>query len=87
MSNETKQTAVEWLAQRLYDLEIAYNQGVINTNTYLKSKREAVEQAKEIHKNEIFEAHYYGQESDRKSFTWDDHPEFWASEYYNKTFK
>jgi hypothetical protein len=25
MINETKQTSVEWYAQRLYDLEIAYN--------------------------------------------------------------
>jgi hypothetical protein len=48
MINETKQTAVQWYAERLYDLEMAYNQGVIKTNTYIKGKREAVEQAKEI---------------------------------------
>jgi hypothetical protein len=48
MTNETKQTALEWFLEKSYDLEMAYNQKVINTNTYLKSKREAVEQAKEL---------------------------------------
>jgi hypothetical protein len=52
MSNETKQTAVQWYAERLYDLEMAYNQGVIKTNTYIKGKREAVEQAKEMEKEQ-----------------------------------
>ena len=50
-----KQTAVEWYAERLYDLEMAYNQGVIKTNTYIKGKREAVEQAKEMEKEQIIE--------------------------------
>jgi 1,4-dihydroxy-2-naphthoyl-CoA synthase len=56
MSNETKQTAVEWFLEKSYDLEMAYNQGVINTNTYLKSKREAVEQAKEMEKEQTEQA-------------------------------
>jgi hypothetical protein len=47
-----KQTAVQWYAERLYDLEMAYNQGVIKTNTYIKGKREAVEQAKEMEKEQ-----------------------------------
>ena len=50
-----KQTAVQWYAERLYDLEMAYNQGVIKTNTYIKGKREAVEQAKEMEKEQIIE--------------------------------
>ena len=55
MSNETKQTAVQWYAERLYDLEMAYNQGVIKTNTYIKGKREAVEQAKAMEKEKMIE--------------------------------
>jgi hypothetical protein len=55
MINETKQTAVEWYSERLYDLEMAYNQGVINTNTYIKCKREAVEQAKEMEYKQMIE--------------------------------
>jgi hypothetical protein len=31
---------------------MAYNQGVINTDTYIKGKREAVEQAKEMEKEQ-----------------------------------
>lgn len=50
-----KQTAVQWYAERLYDLEMAYNQGVIKTNTYIKGKREAIEQAKEIEKERLAE--------------------------------
>ena len=57
MSNNKQQTAVEWFLEKSYDLEMAYNQGVINTNTYLKSKREAVEQAKEMEKKQIITAY------------------------------
>ena len=56
MSNETKQTAVEWYANRLCDIEIAYNQGVIDTEVYVKSKTHAYEQAKEIEKGKIIKA-------------------------------
>jgi len=52
MKNETRQTSVEWYAQRLYDLEIAYNQGVIETDIYIKSKIEAKQQAKEMEKEQ-----------------------------------
>jgi len=75
-----KQTAVQWYAERLYDLEMAYNQGVIKTNTYIKGKREAVEQAKEMEKEQIENAHNEGYGSgymdDAKS------PEH----YYNETY-
>jgi hypothetical protein len=84
MSNETKQTALQWYVKRLYDLEMAYNQGLIKTNTYINGKREAVEQAKEMekkqHSNTWFESrvemmddNYIGKE---KTF----------DEFYNETY-
>jgi len=56
MTNNKQQTAVQWYAEKLYDLEMAYNQGVIKTNTYIKGKREAVEQAKEMEKDQMIQA-------------------------------
>ena len=86
MSNN-KQSSVEWLIDKLIEHQIIK----VGQTTYggkVNYKHEILfEQAKAMHKEEIWEAHYYGQESDRKGLTWDDHPEFWASEYYNETFK
>lgn len=45
---DKQQTAIEWYANRLCDIEIAYNQGVIDTEVYVKSKTHAYEQAKEM---------------------------------------
>ena len=56
MSNDKQQTAVDWYANRLCDIEIAYNQGVIDTEVYAKSKIHALEQAKEMEKQQITKA-------------------------------
>jgi hypothetical protein len=77
MNNEVKQTAVEWYAQRLYDLEIAYNQGVINTDVYIQSKIEAKQQAKEMEEVQIINAYTQGQ------YDGDNIREGDAYEYYN----
>lgn len=47
-----KQTAVEWYANRLCDIEIAYNQGLIDTEVYIESKIHAYDQAKEMEKEQ-----------------------------------
>jgi hypothetical protein len=52
MTNETQKTAVEWYSRRLFEIEIAHNQGVINSDVYLKSKTHALEQAKEMEKEQ-----------------------------------
>jgi hypothetical protein len=78
-----KQTAVQWYAERLYDLEMAYNQGVIKTNTYIKGRREAVEQAKEMEKEQIQDGYWNGSDS------FFEHPKqilLNANEYYNETY-
>jgi len=46
-----------------------------------------IEQGKTMFEKQIHDAHYYGQESDRFADTWNDHPEFWASEYFYNKFK
>ena len=80
MSNN-KQSSVEYFHDAVND--IIANKRPCNSNEVAKILLEA----KAMHEEEICEAHYYGQESDRKSSTWNDHPEFWASEYYKETFK
>jgi len=76
-----KQTAVQWYAERLYDLEMAYNQGVIKTNTYIKGKREAVEQAKEMEKQRMIEfAQLYAVIHCMGDITKN------AEQYYNETY-
>ena len=52
MSNNKQKTAVEWYSRRLLEIEIAHNQGVINSDVYLKSKTHALEQAKEMEKEQ-----------------------------------
>jgi uncharacterized protein (DUF2164 family) len=71
-----RQTAVQWYAERLYDLEMAYNQGVIKTNTYIKGRREAVEQAKEMEKEQIIDALLFGDVLSPNT----------AETYYNQTY-
>jgi len=76
-----RQTAVQWYAERLYDLEMAYNQGVIKTNTYIKGKREAVEQAKEMEKEQRMSDFKMGiTNANRMEATKD------AEEWYNETY-
>jgi hypothetical protein len=79
MSNN-KQSSIELLEIELEKLWIEKHLSPITIKSL-------IEQAKEIHEEEICNAHYEGQKSDRLSFTWDDHPEYWSSEYYLNTFK
>lgn len=61
MTNETQKTAVEWYSRRLFEIEIAHNQGVINSDVYMKSKTHALEKAKEMEKEQkriILPSHY-----------------------------
>jgi cytochrome c-type biogenesis protein CcmH/NrfG len=53
MIENKQQTAVEWYARRLFEIEIAYSQGVINTDVYIQSKIEAKQQAKEMEKEQM----------------------------------
>lgn len=55
MTNETQKTGVEWYSRRLFEIEIAHNQGVINRDVYLKSKTHAFEEAKEMERERMIE--------------------------------
>lgn len=56
-----KLSSIEWYVQRMYDIEIAYNQGVLDHLNYIKSKNEAYESSKEMHKEEIKKAYKDGE--------------------------
>jgi hypothetical protein len=60
MTNNKQLTGVEWYSRRLFEIEIAHNQGVINSDVYLKSKTHALEQAKEMDKERIENAYNSG---------------------------
>ena len=86
MTNETQKTAVEWYSRRLFEIEIAHNQGVINSDVYLKSKTHALEKAKEMEKEQIakaFDDGDYNYHYSRK--TGDDFED--GKEYFNETYK
>jgi hypothetical protein len=82
MTNNKQQTAVEWYAHRLYEIEIAYNQGVIDTEVYAKSKIHALEQAKEMEWDQINDAYLQGFE-DNDCNTIEDTFNLY---YYNETY-
>ena len=75
-----QQTAVEWYANRLCDIEIAYNQGVIDTEVYVKSKTHAYEQAKEMEKQQIVKGVNFGTNQ------WVRLGVLNGEEYYKKTY-
>ena len=73
--NMEKKSSIDWLIEKC-----AYSD--LRPELWEIIKR----QAKEMHMNEICDAHYEGQKSDRFAFTWDDHPEYWSSVYYDETY-
>ena len=86
MTNETQKTAVEWYSRRLFEIEIAHNQGVINSDVYLKSKTHAFEQAKEMEKEQIIEAFEIGIQSEFFHQTFNA-PCKDGEQYYTETYK
>jgi hypothetical protein len=84
MTNNKQLTGVEWYSKRLFEIEIAHNQGVIDTLIYLKSKREALDQAKEMEKERIETAYNKG------TMHGIDYPEstlpITGEQYYNETY-
>jgi hypothetical protein len=49
-------SSIDWYVQRVYDIEFAFTQGVFDNNEYQSRKSEALKEAKEMHKEEIFNA-------------------------------
>jgi hypothetical protein len=77
-----KQTAVEWLVEKLNQCEPMYSG--IQSNEHKKHLEKLVQQSKEIEKEQIIYAHISGVQliSIKTRYHYND-----ALEYYNKTFK
>ena len=71
------QTAVEWLANSIINLEERLRLKEINLNDFIEEKDLLVEQAKEMEREQIENAFNYGQIDLGME----------ADEYYNQTFK
>jgi len=60
MSHETRQTAVEWYAVRVHDIEILLKLGAISITEFYEELTKAVEQAKDTEKEQIDEGYSTG---------------------------
>jgi len=90
MNNETKQTAVEQFSNKAYELFEQYSEGKFDRITLNKLMIEATEQAKEIEKEQIIEAHQEGQLDERDYWTIGDslgkNRMVKSQMYYNETY-
>jgi 1,4-dihydroxy-2-naphthoyl-CoA synthase len=75
--NNKQQTAVEWFAGRQYDLESLRDVGAISIVLYYEQLTQAVQQAKEMEKEQIKKAYCYGEHYKDTKLTTD---------YYNETY-
>ena len=77
-----KQTAVEWLIEKLNQCEPMYSG--VQSNEHKEYLEKLVKQAKEMEKEQIINAH-----GDEQSYLQDDGSwkTIYAEEYYNETFK
>ena len=78
---DMKQTAVEWLANSIINLEERLRLKEINLNDFIEEKDLLVEQAKEIEKEQIQSAYIKGYTES----SWKRHSN--SENYYNETFK
>ena len=78
---DMKQTAVEWLANSIIDLEERLRLKEINLNDFIEEKDLLIEQAKEMEKEQIIRTHLMARCYDNKNSVTE------AEEYYNETFK
>ena len=84
MSNN-KQSSLEWYAEKEHEIAREFVLANINHREYFDKKRELLEQAKAMHKEEIMDANFYGQRLHAKSVT-NTMMEDNAEQYYNETF-
>ena len=54
---DKQQTAVEWYAGKVHDLQVAKDFGAISVTEYYEKLTKAVQQAKEMEKEQIMKAH------------------------------
>jgi hypothetical protein len=87
-----KQTAVEWLNDEIIGLDVEFNMTLISRENYWIKRKELLEQAKEMEKQQhdvTFAAGYDYRSSKEKNiieaFGMNSKPTF--EQYYNETFK
>ena len=80
-----KQTAVEWYAEQSMLLELKRAKGNISITQMLNELSNILEQAKEMEKQQLVEAHGNKLKKSKDEGNY----EYWFSgeDYYNKTFK
>jgi hypothetical protein len=79
-----KQTSVEWLIERLLDLDYQFAKKLISLDVYSTTKVYLQEKAKEMEKVQIIKAYQQGvtdEHGDTITFTTE------GEDYYNSTYK
>jgi len=77
-------TAVEWLVDELLHLDNEFDMKLIDKNEYQARRKQVIEQAKEMEKEQIMTAFTQGDIFGADFF---DRVNITAEEYYNETFK
>jgi hypothetical protein len=83
MSNETKQTAVEWYIIKRDEIEMKIRLMLICANQYEQELTKADKQAKEMEKQQIINAFWNGDNTDCTS---EQNIEEFAEQYYEQTY-
>jgi hypothetical protein len=83
MTNNKQQTAVEWLIEKLLDLDYEYAKGLITLGVWSERKNSLIEQAKEMEKEQIINAFCNGDNTDCTS---EQNIEEFAEQYYQQTY-
>jgi hypothetical protein len=73
-------TAVEWLAEQMLYIDNEYDMKLICKNQYQSKRRDIIEQAKEMEKQQIVDAYWDGGQDIPLT-------ENRCEQYYNETFK
>ena len=81
MTNNKQQTAVEWLAEKTFNQIELLKHSCINEEQFLNNMLIFREQAKEIEKEKLEDAHYEGQCNQTEGY-----PLQIAEQYYNETY-
>jgi hypothetical protein len=76
-----QQTAVEWYAGKVHDLEVAKDFGAISVTEYYEELTKAVQQAKEMEREQIEQAFEIGSDS-----YYDLRQPSSCIQYYNETY-
>ena len=81
-----EQTALEWYAARIHDIEFKKSVGAISVIEYYEELTKSLEQAKEMEKQQIEEAYSNGRVDEQFKGTGASFYITKAEQYYNKTF-